>query len=139
MKTKIIFTILLTCTLHLVPLHIAHAQTSEGTELSFQRIFKTAGYSSVLGAALGAAIIGLSKEPSARLGYIPKGGSLGFILGAVLGSTLSFWPSSHATDQISAKSMGFGAEKTPLYNTGSAAINKSMQFPTISFSLQFDI
>ena len=62
------------------------------TSKQFQQIFTTAGYSSVLGAALGGAVVGLSKEPKQNLRFIALGASIGFISGSLLGGYFAFRP-----------------------------------------------
>ena len=62
------------------------------TSKQFQQIFTTAGYSSVLGAALGGAVVGLSKQPKQNLRFIILGASIGFISGSLLGGYFAFRP-----------------------------------------------
>lgn len=68
------------------------AQEILSTEKRFQELFITAGYSTALGAALGAATMGLSADPSGKMRYIAFGASLGFISGSLLGSYLALFP-----------------------------------------------
>ena len=68
------------------------AETKEATEEHFQNLFITAGYSTAFGAALGAAILGLSERPGSKLRYIAVGASVGFIAGSLLGTCVIFYP-----------------------------------------------
>ena len=61
------------------------------TSQKFSNLFTTAGYSTVFGAAMGTAILGLSKKPSSNLKYIGIGASVGFISGSILGIFTSFY------------------------------------------------
>ena len=69
----------------------------------FLNMFTTAGYSTAFGAALGAAMVGLSDKPN-KLRLITKGASLGFIAGSAMGMYLTFQPiligESHEKDQL---------------------------------------
>lgn len=60
--------------------------------IKFQEIFKTAGYATIFGAALGAAVLGLRKDEKNKLRYITVGASIGFITGSVLGTYLAIAP-----------------------------------------------
>lgn len=70
------------------------------TEQRFQDLFITAGYSTAFGAALGAAFLGLSSNPSGKMRYIAVGASLGFIGGSVLGTYIVFFPMFTGRTQI---------------------------------------
>lgn len=70
----------------------ASARSKFSTEEQFHDLFVTAGYSTVFGAALGAAVIGLSPNPSGNLRYIALGASAGFIAGSVVGTYFAFAP-----------------------------------------------
>ena len=65
---------------------------SQATEEQFHDLFITAGYSTAYGAALGAAFIALTENPSEKLSYIYVGASLGFIGGSLLGTYFIFSP-----------------------------------------------
>ncbi|MBP6217911.1 MAG: hypothetical protein KA436_04940 [Oligoflexales bacterium] len=67
-------------------------QIQISTEKKFQDVFITAGYSTALGAALGAATVGLSSNPNGKLRYIAVGASIGFISGSFLGSYVVLSP-----------------------------------------------
>ena len=64
---------------------------------SFHNIFTVAGYSSALCAGVGAAIIGLSKQPSEHFNYITIGASVGFIGGVALGTFMNITTSVETT------------------------------------------
>ncbi len=68
------------------------AQAKIATEERFQDLFITAGYSTAFGAALGAAVLGLSENPGSKLRYLAIGASVGFIAGSVLGTFIVFSP-----------------------------------------------
>ncbi len=68
------------------------AQDQITTEKRFQDVFVTAGYSTALGAALGAAMMGLSSNPAGRVRYIAVGASIGFISGSLLGTYVVLAP-----------------------------------------------
>lgn len=70
----------------------AWSQGSFATEDHFRELFMTAGYSTAFGAALGAAAIGLTENPGDKLRYVAVGGSLGFILGSMIGTYVIFTP-----------------------------------------------
>ena len=75
-------------------------QLTVTTTEKFNNLFTTAGYSTAFGAALGAAVLGLSKKPSTNLRYIGIGASIGFISGSLLGVLTSFiMPSSFQQTQ----------------------------------------
>lgn len=62
------------------------------TESAFKDVFLTAGYSAVLGAGIGAALLGLSEKPSGKLRYIAIGASIGFLSGTFLGTCFVIYP-----------------------------------------------
>jgi hypothetical protein len=78
------------------------------TKQSFHNIFTVAGYSSALCAVMGAAILGLSKEPSENLNYITMGASIGFIGGVALGTFMNI-STSVETTTLEQKYQGPGA------------------------------
>lgn len=71
---------------------LSKAQTKFATEQHFHELFITAGYSTAFGAALGAATLGLTENPSEKLRYIATGASLGFIMGSVVGTYVILAP-----------------------------------------------
>ncbi|MBI2601606.1 MAG: hypothetical protein HYW48_01005 [Deltaproteobacteria bacterium] len=83
------------------------------TEQRFQDLFITAGYSTAFGAALGAAFLGLSSNPSGKMRYIAVGASLGFIGGSVLGTYIVFFPMFTGRTQIGSSSPARGYEGPP--------------------------
>lgn len=70
----------------------AWSQGGFTTEQHFRELFMTAGYSTAFGAALGAAAIGLTENPGDKLRYVAVGGSLGFIMGSIIGTYVLFTP-----------------------------------------------
>ena len=68
------------------------AQSKFASEQHFQELFVTAGYSTAFGAALGAAALGLTHEPSQNLQFIVTGASIGFIMGSIVGTYVIFTP-----------------------------------------------
>lgn len=65
---------------------------AQSAEERFQDLFVTAGYSTAFGAALGAALLAFTPEPSRQLRYIAMGASLGFIGGSIMGTYIIFTP-----------------------------------------------
>jgi hypothetical protein len=72
--------------------NVAFAQSQFSTEERFHDLFKTAGYSTAFGAALGAALLSFTPNPAAELRYVAIGASLGFIGGSALGTWMIFQP-----------------------------------------------
>lgn len=70
----------------------AIAQSEITPEERFQDLFVTAGYSTAFGTAIGAAIVGLSKNPTGNLRYLAVGASIGFISGSAMGAYFVFSP-----------------------------------------------
>jgi len=68
---------------------VANGQT---TEERFHDLFITAGYSTVFGAALGTACLGLTENHAENLKFVAIGASLGFIGGSILGTYMIFSP-----------------------------------------------
>ena len=62
------------------------------TEKRFHELMVTAGYTTVFGAAVGAAALGLTEHPSENLQFLIVGGSLGFIFGTIFGGYLLLSP-----------------------------------------------
>ena len=69
----------------------ARASSLEMSSQKFHQVLTTAGYSSALGAAVGLAVLGLSKNPQDNLSYVISGASIGFLSGAILGGVLSLY------------------------------------------------
>lgn len=65
---------------------------AQSTEERFQDLFKTAGYTTAFGAALGAAMLAFTPNPASQLRYVAVGASLGFIGGSVFGTYIIFSP-----------------------------------------------
>jgi hypothetical protein len=95
MKEKLRYTILSLAIYYFCTSSTVYSQPL--TKQSFHNIFTTAGYSSALCAAMGAAILGLSKNPSDNLNYITMGASIGFIGGVALGTFMNISTSIEAT------------------------------------------
>lgn len=68
------------------------AVAQDDNDERFQDLFMTAGYTTALGAALGAAALTFKTRPENHLRYISIGASLGFIGGTALGSYMIFAP-----------------------------------------------
>ena len=51
-----------------------------------------AGYSTALGAAVGAAMLAFTEKPSKNFSYLYRGAAIGFLGGAVIGSYVVFSP-----------------------------------------------
>ena len=51
-----------------------------------------AGYSTALGAAVGAAVLAFTEKPSKHLPYLYRGAAIGFLAGAAVGSYVIFSP-----------------------------------------------
>ncbi len=64
------------------------ALADSATEEKFETVFTSAGYSTALGAGIGAALLAFTADPKKNLGYITTGASVGFLGGAALGSYL---------------------------------------------------
>lgn len=79
----------------------AETMVQSSTEQRFQDVFMTAGYTTALGAALGAAALSFSGQPDEHLRYVALGASLGFIGGASYGAYNSFSYRSSETQRSS--------------------------------------
>jgi len=66
--------------------------SAQTTEERFHDLFVTAGYATAFGAALGAACLSFTPDPSTELRFVAIGASLGFIGGSILGSYIIFTP-----------------------------------------------
>ncbi len=62
------------------------------SEERFKEIFTAAGYSTVLGAAVGAAVISFRTNPEDNLRLIAMGASFGFFIGLGIGSYFALEP-----------------------------------------------
>lgn len=62
-------------------------------EQKYQDVFVSAGYSTALGAAVGAALLAFKEEPSDHLRYIAVGASIGFFAGTAFGTYMVVAPS----------------------------------------------
>ena len=71
---------------------------SSSLEEKFQDIFVTAGYSTAMGAAIGAALLSFQENPSSHLRYVAIGASVGFIGGSALGTFFAVSPSVRFTN-----------------------------------------
>jgi hypothetical protein len=65
---------------------------AQSTEERFQDLFKTAGYATAFGAALGASMLAFTPNPASQLRHVAVGASLGFIGGSLFGSYIIFSP-----------------------------------------------
>lgn len=52
----------------------------------------TAGYSTALGAAVGAAVLAFTENPGKNLAYLYRGAAVGFLGGAIVGAYVVFSP-----------------------------------------------
>lgn len=83
----------MTLALMLIAMAIKPSQAlAQSTEERFHDLFVTAGYSTAFGAALGAAFLSFTEQPSSKLRYVAVGASLGFIGGSLFGSYVVFSP-----------------------------------------------
>ncbi len=64
----------------------AHAGVD--TDEKFETVFTSAGYSTALGAGIGAALLAFTANPKEKFHYITTGASVGFLGGAALGGYL---------------------------------------------------
>lgn len=62
------------------------------SEEKFKEIFTAAGYSTILGAAIGAAMLAFRSDPEDNLRFIALGASLGFFVGLGIGSYFALEP-----------------------------------------------
>ena len=81
-----------------IPFATAAQAGPTSLEDKFQEIFVTAGYSTAMGAALGAALLSFQDNPSAHLRYVAVGASVGFIGGTALGTFFAVSPSVRFSD-----------------------------------------
>ena len=64
------------------------ARANANTEEKFETVFTSAGYSTALGAGIGAALLAFTTSPKEKFHYITTGASVGFLGGAALGGYL---------------------------------------------------
>ena len=67
----------------------AHAETGDER---FRNLLMISGYSTVIGAAFGAALLAFAAEPGDNLDYIARGAAIGFLGGIAVGSFMVFSP-----------------------------------------------
>ena len=67
------------------------ARAETGDE-RFRNLLMISGYSTVIGAAFGAALLAFTAEPGDNLDYIARGAAIGFLGGIAVGSFLVFSP-----------------------------------------------
>ncbi len=67
----------------------AHAETGDER---FRNLLVISGYSTVIGAAFGAALLAFAAEPGDNLDYVARGAAIGFLGGIAVGSFLVFSP-----------------------------------------------
>jgi hypothetical protein len=83
-------------------LHFAGtARASVDTDEKFETVFTSAGYSTALGAGIGAALLAFTANPKEKFHYITTGASVGFLGGAALGGYLVLVvDSGHGRDRL---------------------------------------
>lgn len=64
------------------------AMADVDTEEKFETVFTSAGYSTALGAGIGAALLAFTTEPKDNIHYITTGAAAGFLGGTALGGYL---------------------------------------------------
>ena len=67
------------------------ARAETGAE-RFRSLLTISGYSTVIGAAVGAALLAFTKNPGDNLDYVARGAAIGFLGGAAVGSFMVFSP-----------------------------------------------
>lgn len=68
---------------------VARAETGDER---FRDLLMISGYSTIVGAAFGAALLAFTAEPGDNLDYIARGAAIGFLGGVAVGSFLVFSP-----------------------------------------------
>ncbi len=68
---------------------IARAETGDER---FRNLLMISGYSTVIGAAFGAALLAFTAEPGDNLDYVARGAAIGFLGGIAVGSFMVFSP-----------------------------------------------
>ncbi|MBC61237.1 MAG: hypothetical protein CMP11_02175 [Zetaproteobacteria bacterium] len=104
-------------TLYLTGASPCFAETPGEMTNKFQQLFTTAGYSTIFGAATGAAVLGLSKTPSEKLEYIAIGASLGFISGSIFGSYIAFSPMINSNSPTKDNQFSFDLSIAPIFRS----------------------
>ncbi len=89
----------------------------DATDQKFHHLFKTAGYATAFGAALGAAALSFRDHPNQDLKYVAIGASVGFIGGSILGSYVILRPiinqgSQQETPRLHQSKLGILGEVT---------------------------
>ena len=67
------------------------ARAESGTD-RFRDLLRISGYSTVIGAAVGAALLAFKADPGDNLDYVARGAALGFLSGAAVGAFVVFSP-----------------------------------------------
>ena len=68
------------------------AARAETGEARFRNLLMISGYSTVIGAAFGAALLAFTAEPGENLDYIARAAAIGFLGGVAVGSFMVFSP-----------------------------------------------
>jgi len=68
---------------------VARAETGDER---FRDLLMISGYSTIVGAAFGAALLAFTAEPGDNLDYVARGAAIGFLGGLAVGSFLVFSP-----------------------------------------------
>lgn len=68
---------------------MARAETNDER---FRSLLMISGYSTAIGAAIGAALLAFTSEPGENLSYVARGAAVGFLGGATAGAFLVFSP-----------------------------------------------
>lgn len=77
------------------------AHASVDTDEKFETVFTSAGYSTALGAGIGAALLAFTANPKEKFHYITTGASVGFLGGTALGGYLVLVvDSGHGRDRL---------------------------------------
>lgn len=85
----------------------AHAGVD--TDEKFETVFTSAGYSTALGAGIGAALLAFTANPKEKFHYITTGASVGFLGGTALGGYLVLVvDSGHGRDRLDPRQKAVG-------------------------------
>lgn len=114
---KNLFLIFLCCCLNFLFPSAAKSQVIT-TEEKFQDLFISAGYGTVYGAALGAALLSFQSEPENNLKLIALGASVGFITGSLLGSYIIISPVLESKSETIYSHSLAGTDRWPLRAVG---------------------
>ena len=76
----------------LLCLIVSAAARAETGDERFRNLLMISGYSTVIGAAFGAALLAFTAEPGENLDYIARGAAIGFLGGIAVGSFIVFSP-----------------------------------------------